>query len=151
MRVAKVILLGLVGGPLAVLLVVWVGGCAIVSVDKGTAVGRNEAVLNELHQYPQAKLVQDYSNGVPGGPGWNENGPPYKGYNTFRTYRLVRPVPAIELIGFFRHRLGPQWKWAGPSESCQVNLTSPEGVTVYLQVFACSGDTDSYSMQVDQG
>jgi hypothetical protein len=156
MRVAKVILLGLIGGPLAVLFIAWVSGCAIISVDKGSAVGRNEAVLNELHQYPGAKLTADYSLGVPGGGGWNENGPPYKGYNTFRTYQLAHPVAAAELIAFFQNSTGPHWKWASaPEQSCQANLTSPEGVMVYLQVSApsCSGhaNTASYSMQVDQG
>ena len=150
MRVAKVILLGLIFGPLAVLFIAWVSGCAIISVDKGTAVGRNEAVLNEVHQYPGAKLTSDYSLGVPGGPGWNENGPPYKGYNTFRTYQLAHPVAAAEFFAFFQHSMGPHWRWARAPESCQANLTSPEGVTVYLEA-ACRGDTTAYRMSVDQG
>lgn len=153
MRVAKVILLGLIGGPLVVLLIAWVGGCAIISVDKGSAVAKNEAVLNELRQYPGAKLTSDYSLGVPGGPGWNENGPPYKGYNTYRTYQLAHPVPADELLAFFQHGMGPHWKWVINPNGCAANLMSPEGVTVYLQVVAraCSGDTTSYTMNVDQG
>lgn len=155
MRVAKVILLGLIFGPLAVLFIAWVSGCAIISVDKGSAVGQNEAVLNELHQYPGAKLTADYSLGVPGGGGFNDNGPPYRGYNTFRTYQLANPVAAGDVIAYFQNNMGPHWKWISNPNGCQAILTSPDGARVYLQVSApsCSGDTDtaSYSMQVDQG
>ena len=154
MRVAKVILLSLIGGPLAVLFIAWVSGCLIISVDKGSAVGRNEAVLNQVPQYAGAKLTADYSNGVPGGPGWNENGPPYKGFNTYRTYQLAHPVPATDLIAFLQNRMGPHWRWVTNPNGCAANLISPDGVTVYLQVIGpstCSGNTTSYTMNVDQG
>ncbi|HEY2374130.1 MAG TPA: hypothetical protein VGH82_16540 [Gaiellaceae bacterium] len=152
MRVATAVLFGVIGGPLVILMIVWGSGCAVVSVDKGKAVGQNEAVLDALHQYPGAKLVQDYSNGVPGGPSWNENGPPYTGYNTFRTYQLTHPVPATMLMAFFRRVTFPHSQSDG-RQTCEANFISTEGVRVYVRLDAlgCDGDASSYTLEIDQG
>ena len=145
MRVARVILLGLVAGPLAVLLVVWVGGCAIISVDRGKVVADHEAVLKQLPQYPGAKLGQDFSIGQSGG---TDSGPPYKSFSTYRYYQLPHPVPGAKLMSYFHHAMGAQWKW-GSMQNCNASFTGLNGFQVYLEFPGCTSDVTWYRMVID--
>ena len=52
-----VVLIGLIGGAIVAVFVLWFGGCAVASVDESDYVAHNEPVYRTLPEYPGATLT----------------------------------------------------------------------------------------------
>src|SRR5256885_1477308 len=147
------VLIGGIGGAIAVVLILWFGGCAVQSVDEGDYVSHNEAVYRIVPEYPGATLVNSYSIGIPGGGGFNDNGPPYKAFDTWHAYQLRSRVPSQTIIRHF-HRVLSDWQWRGPAPylgrpSCEATFVKGTA-TVYLTACPQSRDAKSaYLVSVD--
>lgn len=156
--VREAVVIGAICGVVALLLVVWVGGFAVVSVDEADYVAHNEAVLRTVPEYPGAVLARQYSIGIPKPGGFDRNGPLYGSFVTWHTYGVSRPVPVQAIIRHF-HRVLAGWEWRGlgpyPGRPlCQA--TFRKGVAkVYIVdlVNTCSktAKTTEYGIEVDYG
>ena len=138
-----VVLIGGIGGAIAVVFILWFAGCAVRSVDEGDYVAHNEAVYKALPQYPGATLINSYSIGIPKPGGLNDNGPPYSAFDTWHVYRLPPSVQPEEVISHF---LNLSAGWGDPTSAPNGNqLTLRKGNALIYVVASKSG----YEMSVD--
>lgn len=86
------------------LTVVACSGCG-GGIDKGSYVRHNTALFSEVPLYPGAHPVNTYSVGIARGGPLAENGPPYRGYETWRHYQLRSAVSSADVLSFYERRL----------------------------------------------
>jgi hypothetical protein len=149
-----VVLIGGIGGAIAIVLILWLSGCGGQGVDEGDYVAHNDAVYRTFSEYPGATQVNSYSIGIPGGGAFfHENGPPYKAFDTWRVYQLPSHVPPQAIIRHY-HRVLRDWKWHGPApylgrQPCEATFVKGTA-TVYVTACAPNRDPKStYEVSVD--
>jgi len=110
------VLVAVVGVPLALIAVAIVHDRG-VAVDEESYIGRNEAVLRDVPVFPGARCSsQTVSWGIASRDRWWPFGDEarYRWYMTERACRLPDSVSSGQVLGFYRERLEPEWRWSGP-------------------------------------
>ncbi len=113
------IVAGVIASPILVVagVIAWIGFVhpMLVQVDKSSYVKRNDALLATLPRYHTAKLLYVYSYGERDPHvGLGENGGPYWGYITKRTYTLAKDSSCASVDDFYRLTLPTQgWTQTG--------------------------------------
>jgi hypothetical protein len=122
-------------------------GCGS-GVDKSSYVRHNEGVFSTVPLYPGARLVNSYSIGIAKGGPLAENGPPYRGYETWRDYRLRSAVSSAKILSFYERRLDA-WRITQRT-ACEASFHHG-AARLYVQACLKQGQVSSVLLAVDYG